>query len=68
MIWNQNLNIIQQTISDREYTLLSQLQQGKTFAEVCMELNRQLAETEVATVAADSLFQWMRDGLILRIS
>jgi hypothetical protein len=64
LIWRKGWQPHFRTILEVEFTTLSQLQQGKSFAEVCSDLIGQFSSAEAASVAAEYLQKWLQDELI----
>ena len=65
LIWRKGWQPHFRTIREVEAAALKQLQQGTSFAAVCATLINQFSEVEAATVAAESLRNWLTDELIV---
>ncbi len=65
LIWRKEWQPHFRTIKSAEQAALSLLMEGKSFAEVCSDLSEQFSEQEAAAIAANSLYAWLQDELIL---
>lgn len=65
LIWRKGWQPHFRTIGQVEFAAISTLLQGTSFADVCAKLSAQFSDTEAATVAAESLRNWLLDELIV---
>jgi hypothetical protein len=68
LIWRKGWQPHFRTLQAAEHAALMQLQDGKSFAQVCAALGEQFSDQEAASVAAGSLRSWLQDELIVELT
>jgi hypothetical protein len=63
MIWRQNLRASFLSVTPEQLVMLQAIQNGDTFSEVCAKLCEFLSEEQVVTFAAQTLRQWINEGI-----
>lgn len=68
LVWRQDYQSYYRPLTNTEASALEGARAGKSFADLCEDLCRQMAEEETAAAAASLLHRWISDGLVLEIS
>lgn len=68
LFWRQEQEVYFTSLSDQEYLLLKNLQDGKKFGEICEELCQYLEEEQVIQFAASRLRSWVEAGVFSTVS
>jgi len=63
-VWRKGIQIFYQPLSQTEYFMINEVQQKKSFSDVCEALTNILSEDKVVNYALTQLIQWLKDELI----
>ncbi len=63
LIWRFDLRVLFRSLSPEQYRMLTAVQGGQTFAEVCDTLCQFMEEDKVVLFAAENLRQWVAEGV-----
>lgn len=63
IIWRFQLRSLFTAISSEQLTMLQAIQSGQTFSEVCATLCDLMSEDQVVTFVAQTLRQWINEGI-----
>lgn len=67
MVWRKDLQSFFVSLDEHRYWMLSELQDGKNFSEICEGLSEWMEEEQVAQFAAFTLRDWFGDGIISKV-
>ena len=67
LIWCKGLDAFYLVLTKQETLVIQQLQQGKTFGEICECLTQWHSEEEVANVLANILLRWLNNAIFAEV-
>lgn len=68
MVWRKDLQSFFVSLDDHRRWMLAELQDGKSFSEICEGLSEWMEEEQVAQFAAFALRDWFDDGIVSKVS